>query len=200
MSKSILSYCQISKTGVSLNGEMVHQFSEETLTENLKAYYKSLDLGYSKFYKMDSLSKLGFLGIEAMKQQNGHQLNQECDDIALILFNNDSSLDTDVKHQAAINKKTPSPAIFVYTLPNIVIGEISIRNKWYGESAFFVQAKPDVDFLLKQIKVLTRTQKAKKLVIGWLDCLEENFKCNLAFLDLNQEFDSKDALEKIIYN
>ena len=30
----------------------------------------------------------------------------------------------------------PSPALFVYTLPNIVTGEIAIRNKYYGETSF----------------------------------------------------------------
>lgn len=32
----------------------------------------------------------------------------------------------------------PSPAEFVYTLPNIVTGEIAIRNKIFGETMFYV--------------------------------------------------------------
>src|SRR3712207_7060242 len=32
----------------------------------------------------------------------------------------------------------PSPSVFVYTLPNIVTGEIAIRNHYHGETHFFV--------------------------------------------------------------
>ena len=56
----------------------------------------------------------------------------------LIKQNEHSCLETDIEHQEEVNKQKASPAVFVYTLPNIVIGEISIRNKWFGESAFFL--------------------------------------------------------------
>ena len=52
-----------------------------------------------------------------------------------------ASLDTDLKHQATIanpQEYYPSPAVFVYTLPNICLGEISIRHQLHTEGSFFV--------------------------------------------------------------
>ena len=44
----------------------------------------------------------------------------------LVLSNANASLDVDLKY-AKTMQTGASPALFVYTLPNIVIGEISIR-------------------------------------------------------------------------
>jgi hypothetical protein len=58
---------------------------------------------------------------------------------ALVFANRSSSLDTDFKYQESINSQEnyfPSPAVFVYTLPNICVGEISIKHKMQTENAF----------------------------------------------------------------
>src|SRR5690606_18865006 len=113
-----------------------------------KEAYKHFGVDYPKFFKMDNLSKLAFLGAEILlKNQN---LNESDNDIALVLANRSSSLDTDYKYQQSITDKEnfyPSPAVFVYTLPNICIGEISIRHKLYSENSFFIFEAFNADFL-----------------------------------------------------
>ena len=95
-----------------------------------------------KFYKMDNLCKLGYVAAEyLLKDTNYHPK-----EIGIILANASSSLDTDCKHQAIISKegdKAASPAVFVYTLPNVVLGEICIRHKIQGENTFFVRRQSD---------------------------------------------------------
>lgn len=198
MDKPVITYCQIDNNGVSVDGTAVFSFdSEVDLTSNLKQYYKSLEIDYSKLYKMDNLSKLGVLGVEAMKSKTPSEFDYEDDRTSVILFNSYSSLDTDAKHQEAVNKKSPSPAVFVYTLPNIVIGELSIRNKWYGESAFFVSKDIDSHQIWEQITLQKHLGKSDKALIGWIDCFGSAFKCILALVNLQEDITKQDWIKEI---
>jgi len=69
---------------------------------------------YPKFFKMDLLSKLAFIGAELLLASTISE--QPIYDIALYLSNATSSLDTDIKHSTSIADTEayyPSPAVFV---------------------------------------------------------------------------------------
>ena len=122
----IQNYCSIKNNRVTLNGNLIFEESSEDVKSFLKNVYQYLEPNYSKFFKMDTLSKLAFLSAEIILKD----VTQK--NIAIILSNKASSLDTDRKHQDSISDKDnyyPSPAVFVYTLPIIGIGEISIRHQ-----------------------------------------------------------------------
>ena len=58
----------------------------------------------------------------------------------MLLANAASSLHTDIRHQQLIDREgdqAASPAVFVYTLPNVVSGEICIRHKIQGGKSPF---------------------------------------------------------------
>ncbi|MCK7560110.1 hypothetical protein MKQ70_36410 [Chitinophaga sedimenti] len=100
----------------------------------LRSLYDRFAGQYQKFHKMDLLSKLGWLSTEVLLQDIS--LSQYApEDIALVFANRSASLDTDERYYETVSD-IASPALFVYTLPNIVIGEISIRHKLKGENAF----------------------------------------------------------------
>src|SRR5207244_3795789 len=83
-----------------------------------------------------------------------------------------SSLDTDRNYQNTISNKDhylPSPALFVYTLPNIVIGEIAIKHKITGENAFFVTDAFDPQLLVNQAQITIGPTPAKAAICGWVD-------------------------------
>ena len=104
-----------------LNGDTIS-------TANIAGLYREFVGDYPKFFKMDSLCKLGFIGSELLlKGINA----EEKENAAIILFNRNGSLITDRNYQKTITDDNyfPSPALFVYTLANIVTGEIAIRNK-----------------------------------------------------------------------
>ncbi|MCG8581710.1 MAG: hypothetical protein MI866_17430 [Bacteroidales bacterium] len=132
----------------------------------LKSLYKKLDLKYNKYFKMDHLSKLGFLAAEVLLLNEG--ISNETDEVAIILANASSSLNTDVKYQQSI-AEIPSPSVFVYTLPNIVIGEISIKNKFYGEHMFFVQPSYNKKELLDYTTCLFNSTPCTYAIVGWVD-------------------------------
>ncbi len=95
-----------------------------------------------------------------------------------MLSNANSSLDTDARYFATIND-IPSPALFVYTLPNIMIGEICIRHGFKGENAFFVFERFDPDFLEQYVSSLLNTGAATACICGWVDVLEESYRAEL---------------------
>lgn len=88
-----------------------------------------------KFYKMDDLCKLGYVAAEyLLKDKTFAPL-----EMGMLLANATSSLHTDIRHQQLIDQdgdRAASPAVFVYTLPNVVSGEICIRHKIQGETPF----------------------------------------------------------------
>ena len=136
--------------------------------------YQHFQLNYPKYYKMDSLCKLGWLASEILLKDN-FKGSYEPEEIGLILANTNSSLDNDLKYFDTI-QDIPSPSLFVYTLPNIVIGEISIRNCFKGEHAFFVQETFDAVFFERQVNYLLNKNILKACICGWVDVLEKKYK------------------------
>lgn len=163
----VIKELSIQSETVILDGENIFSSEEKELGAFLKDLYKYTGINYGKFFKMDYLSKLGFLSSELLLK-DVEDIKPETDEVALIFANASSSLNTDIKYQKSM-EDIPSPAVFVYTLPNIVIGEISIRNKFYGEHIFLVQAKYDKNILLKYAESLFETTAAKYALVGWLE-------------------------------
>lgn len=152
--------------------------SEQTsFTDFAKEAYKYYGIDYPKFFKMDNLSKLAFLSVEIVLKNI--LISDAENDIALVFANQSSSLDTDVKYQNSISNKEdyfPSPAVFVYTLPNICVGEICIKHKLQTENAFFVFDNFNAEFMMHYADMLLSTNKAKKVVCGWVEYYQEKYK------------------------
>lgn len=167
----IKSYCHIKNQCISLNGDARFQGHSQTFPEFAKTVYKDWDVNYPKFFKMDNLSKLGFLAAEVLLQNEKINL-EETNNIAIVFSNKSSSLDTDRKHQKSIEDKElyhPSPAIFVYTLPNICVGEISIKYKLYSENSFFIFDNFNAAHLVTYTNSLLKTNKAEQVLCGWVE-------------------------------
>lgn len=153
--------------------------------EFIKNASKIIGLEYPKFFKMDNLSKLAFLGAEAILKDTDDLENEN--NIALVFANKSSSLDTDVKYQDSISDTEnyfPSPAVFVYTLPNICVGEISIRHQLKSENAFFVFEEFKADFMSNYASYLLESGKAEKVLCGWVEYYKNEYK---AFVYLVEE-------------
>lgn len=133
-----------------------------------------MGLQYPKFFKMDDLSKLGFITAHILlNQERSEDLKNNA--TALILANRSSSLNTDEKYNETVSD-IPSPNMFVYTLPNIMMGEISIYHKFKGENTFFVQEHFDPAFFVTYVTDLLRNNYARRVITGWVELdLEENY-------------------------
>lgn len=168
----ISSYCRIKNQTIEVNGNTISFGENITAANFLMESYKQLGLNYPKFHKMDAMCKLGFIASEAAVQGSGFIERNKPENIAIVLTNKSSSLDTDRIHQSSINdgnKYLPSPSVFVYTLPNIIIGEIAIKYKIIGENAFFVADSFDEKLLVMQNKLLLSQSQTTALISGWID-------------------------------
>ncbi len=173
----IISSCVISNNIVAKNNEQIFSSDTDSVQSFLLSVYHHLKIDYPKFYKMDSLSKLGFLASEVLLKDEKDSI-VHLEKTGLVLCNANASLDADLKYFESA-KEIASPALFVYTLPNIVMGEICIRNKFKGENAFFISEKFDAGFIHQYISELFANNILKLCVCGWVDLLQENYKAVL---------------------
>jgi len=174
----ITAICTISKGVVSKNGDQVFENKNTDAASFFASVYQHLQLKYPKYYKMDNLSKLGWLAAEILLNNSFDKDNYQSEDIGIVLANANSSLDDDIKYFET-TKAVASPSLFVYTLPNIVIGEICIRNNFKGEQAFFIQDKFDADFVFQQVNYLLDENILQACLCGWVDVLEDDYKAVL---------------------
>ena len=168
------------KSGTSVN--IIQEVQTININTFLKEMYYELELDYPKFFKMDNLCKLGIIGTEFLVRKNQELLKNK-HKIGIILQNKSSSLDSDIKHQEGIENNTVSPAVFVYTLPNIVIGEISIKHKWKSEGVFFVNNKIDYELLSQYSNILLKEGRTGLNLIGWIDVLNNQYVLKLCVVD-----------------
>ncbi len=148
------------------------------LKQFTKSIYRFLAPSYNKFFKMDEISRLGFLAAEVLLK-DVDLTDYSSDEISVILSNSESTLLTDQNHQDSINDFDnffPSPSVFVYTLPNIMIGEISIRHKFQGENTFFIVENFSADLIANHINNLFLTNKSKVFVGGLVNQSNDNYE------------------------
>lgn len=146
----------------------------------LTSLYKQMIGNYPKFYKMDGLSRLGFVASEILLNAEKGETDKER---AIIFFNHSSSIASDRNYKESINDKNnyfPSPSIFVYTLPNIVTGEIAIRNHFHGETSFFILPDKDERLMEEILQASCRDDQSKSFLTGWIDYEDErHFEADL---------------------
>lgn len=196
----IKSWISITPNKVVINGKDL-DYNEQG-HELLTAIYRRQINDYPKFFKMDNLSKLGFVASELLLSDESDRFIPR-EDRAVVFFNSSSSLCNDKDYQKTIQDKNnyfPSPAIFVYTLPNIVTGEIAIRNKYYGETSFYVLDKLDIESIEQIIDDTFKDLATKSVLGGWLDCKDKDiFEAHL-FLIIDEETSKLPNWDKIIIN
>lgn len=165
----------ISNHQVLKNGELLWEYDRNAeLNAFLRAAYDQFSGQYPKFHKMDALSKLGWLAAEVLlKDADNAAFRPE--ETGLLLSNRSSSLDTDLKYFETV-KDIASPALFVYTLPNIVMGEISIRHGFKGENTFFVSEHFDTALVGAYATQLLATTPLKRCLCGWVEVMDQQYE------------------------
>jgi hypothetical protein len=137
----------------------------------LSALYRALGVEYPKFFKMDRLSKLGFLASELLLREEDNRFVAR-EDCAVICFNRSASLDSDRLYQASIRpgeEYFPSPSLFVYTLPNILTAEIAIRNKLYGETSFYICETFNAQQIFRTVSAAFAGGQIRSALAGWTE-------------------------------
>ena len=161
-------------------GASIHLTSADDLTE----IYKNEVGDYPKFYKMDRLSQLAFIAVELLMKRVG---DIDAEHTAVILFNSTSSIVSDNRFIDTIKADNyfPSPAAFVYTLPNITTGEIAIRHGIKGETSFYILPDKDETLMQQILQASTQDRDTKAIISGWIDCPSETeYEAEVRYFEL----------------
>jgi len=187
-------YLLIRNSKIFRNGEQIFQAEPDlSLPKFLKKVYKIQNLKYPKFFKMDSLSKMGYLGVELLMEGEIKDKGT-----ALVFANSFSSLDTDEDYAATI-KSFPSPSLFVYTLPNIMLGEISIRHQLKSENSFFVSEKFDPSLFVDYSKALLLEKSTENVLCGWVNLHNNEYDVFLCHIGPDGGYDFNEEELKKLY-
>ena len=171
----IESQIEITPRSVVLDGQAieVNETGDKMLVELYRRYVKD----YPKFFKMDTLSRLGFIAAEILLKHSefSHQ-HSEYRPNAVIMANRSASIKNDTDYLATISDGNyyPSPALFVYTLPNIVTGEIAIRHQIQGETAFYILDKPEELEPIIRSAFSLQHSAFRSILAGWCECSAPN--------------------------
>jgi hypothetical protein len=181
---NIKSWCHITSEKIICDNEIILQKStDESIADFLKEIYRKSEANYPKFFKMDLLCKAGFLAAELITKKE----NLSGTNTALIFANCSSSLVSDEKHAQTIysQESSASPAVFVYTLPNIVLGEISIRHQLLSENLFLIFDEFSPEFFTDYATQILTENKAEKVLAGWVEVTENEVDVLVFLIEKN---------------
>ncbi len=196
MKLALTKYCSLKDNRFFIDGTLVYEAVAGTTAHDfLISLYRAEKVSYPKFFKMDELSKAGFLSAELLLKGTSVYGVEPKTNTGIIINNHSSSLHTDVTYQETIGENYfPSPSIFVYTLPNIVMGEIAIRHKIYGENTFFVSEKFDSQLVSDYIYQLFLDSDLDQVITGWVEFNQQQCEVQLMLVEKMQS-DSNPSME-----
>ena len=196
MERRELDFVVLNQGYVSVNGrELEHEATGNALLTEL---YRNHIADWPKFFKMDTLSKAGFVASELLFKEIA-QKRPEADEFiqnrAIVLFGSTASLCADRNYQDTIQDKDnyyPSPALFVYTLPNIVTGEIAIRNHYRGETSFYVLEEFDAAQMAFHLSCALQDSVTDSILAGWVDSAHnDDFQAAMTLIDREDSADKE---------
>ena len=208
MERKGLDFVALNQGYVSVNGrELEHEAAGNALLTEL---YRNHIADWPKYFKMDTLSKAGFVASELLLKELGERRlegEEFTQTRAIVLFGSTASLCADRNYQETIQNRDnyyPSPALFVYTLPNIVTGEIAIRNHWRGESSFYVLEAPEADQMTFHLACAFQDQVTESILAGWVDSnMNDDFQALMTIIRKEDVSDTEwlaSELNKMIDN
>ena len=191
---NILNTAEVINGKVFVNGKLDCQVEGDFIFAS-KELYKKYCKANIKFFKMDSLSKLGYLTAELLLK-NFSTDSIDLNEVAMVVGNSNATKDTDMKYFKTIHDQ-PSPAVFVYTLPNILLGEICIKYGFKGQNIFYISEKFDESELLENVNLLINNSTSEYVICGWVDYINETNYYTVLFLIGKDSKSANFALENL---
>ena len=168
--------------GVNVDGEVV--FADENADYHvfIRDAFKAGGGQNMKFYKMDDFCKLAYVATDRLL--DGIVFGEE--ECRMVLSGRYGCLDTDMKHQQIIDSEGDagaSPAVFVYTLPNVAAGEVSIRHHIKGENTWFWSDDKQMRDIRQYAGMMMAAQDLKYCIIGYFDCIAGKYEAVFKLLE-----------------
>ena len=169
---------------VVLNGKA--ESYESTGSALVSEIFKKKLLDGSRFFKMDLFSRLAYVATGLLAKDALADYAPE--DIALFIFTQNGSVLADRKHLSTFSNPEefyPSPAVFINTLPNVVLGEIAVMNTIKGETTLVMLPCRDDALIDSIVKASLSSTRPSIMIYGWVDCDADNsFVADLKMLKI----------------
>ena len=175
---------RITPDGLWMDGQAVpmENHGPSLVTEIYKKYLAD----GSRFFKMDLYSRLAYAATGLLAKDALEGCDPE--DLALFIFTQNGSVLADRKHLSTFSDPKeffPSPAIFINTLPNVVLGEIAVRNNIKGETTLVLLPERDETAMHRVIDATVSATRPSVMLYGWVDCdAEDSFIADLKMLKI----------------
>jgi hypothetical protein len=182
----ITRYLNFQDHRVCLNGIVEYISEIGSVNDLFRSVYRYYHIDYPKFFKMDNLCRLAFLSSEILLQGTDVLQKYPAERIGIIVENASSSLEYDQKHLESVcdrNKYFPSPSVFVYTIPNIMVAEIAIRHQIKGENAVFISEQFDPELIYNYVSGLFSHQRVSCCLSGWVECYGDHYQSFLFIME-----------------
>lgn len=179
----ILSTIHITGNAVVLNGKGLAVSSSGL--DMLVELYRSYVGNYPKFFKMDILCKLGFIASELLLKDDPKRFIPRSDR-AVLMFSRSGSICNDRNYMGTVagDEYFPSPSLFVYTLANIVTGELAIRNLYRGDTTAFELPGYDARAIEENLRAAFLDTETTSALCGWLECSSnEDFEARISIIE-----------------
>lgn len=174
----------ITPDGMTVDGKAVSLESRGAALVS-EIFKKTLADG-SRFFKMDLYSRLAYVATSLLAKDSLEGCAPE--DVALVIFTQNGSVLADRKHLSTFanpDEFFPSPAVFINTLPNVVLGEIAVKNNIKGETTLVLLPARDEAAMNRILDATLAATRPAAMICGWVDCdAEDSFIADLKMLKL----------------
>lgn len=171
-------YIQWDSNTVKRDGTLLYHTEGQDPHDIAVNIYKQMGSNYPKFFKMDLLSRIAFLASEIVIPEI---IRESKDHIATVISTTSGCLDVDKKFDES-RRTLASPALFVYTLPNIMLGEICIRNGFKGEQMCTIAEHADADWFDFYISDLLNNRNTEACLCGYAEATEHSVQAILLWV------------------
>lgn len=150
--------------------------------EILNFFYRKATLSYPKYFKMDLSSRLGFLASCILPRQPE---TENPASTGIILSTCHGSLSVDKAFEKS-RSEIPSPALFVYTLPNIALGEICIYHKIKGPQVCLMEEQFNPELLADTALDFFNRKRVSALFLGYWNATSNAISAKIAWINLHK--------------
>lgn len=167
---------------VKVDGEVVFVDENADYHAFIRDAFKAGGGQNMKFYKMDDFCKLAYVAADRLLE--GIDFGEE--ECGMVLSGRYGCLDTDMKHQQIIDSEGDagaSPTVFVYTLPNVAAGEVSIRHHIKGENTWFWSDDRQMSDIRQYAGMMMAAQDLKYCMAGYFDCIAGKYEAVFKLLE-----------------
>lgn len=179
----INNFIQWDQHGLKLNGNKLPSPAGQDTHEKALSLYQQSGISYAKFFKMDLLSRVAFLCAELM---GPYPEDADKTKIATVVSTGSGCISVDKKFEES-RKTLASPALFVYTLPNIMLGEICIRHGFKGEQICTIEEQANAEMTFLQVTDLLRNRGTIACLCGHVEATDKDITATLMWVSQKRE-------------